>query len=277
MTSSTRSSLKNLHFPPVQLWGLETFIFLYLREKFFAFPPPPDQTSCGLAQAGDGAQAALGGPEIFCRVPGPVVGRGHSCVSQNELWGLQGAGSEARAPWGCGSSAQHHPPPSTLCHAGHQDREYLGWGIFGMGNIWDGEYLGCCWRCRGQLQGTRPPCTGGLPGTAPPQHPPPRPGGSFAPAALPGVSVRVYRLKLGILEALHPPVFFFLCLRNPCPGPATWEAAAAGLQGSGTGTPGTPAVPRGGRSPRCPLLLARALPARFSQSKGERGGLSTAG
>lgn len=130
VTSSTRGSLENLHFPPVQLWGLETFIFLYLREKFFAFPPPPDQTSCGLAQAGDGAQAALGGPEIFCRVPGPVVGRGHSCVSQNELGGLRGAGSEARAPRGCGSSAQHHPPPAPCAMQGTRT------GIFGTGNIW---------------------------------------------------------------------------------------------------------------------------------------------
>lgn len=152
----------------------------------------------------------------------------------------------------------------------------------GTGSIWDREYLGrgifgVLLEVPGAAAGHMTPMHRGAAGHSTPSAPPPCPGGSFAPAVLPGVSVRVYRLKLGILEALHPPVFFFLCLRNPCPGPATWEAAAAGLQGSGTGTPGTPAVPRGGRSPRCPLLLARALPARFSQSKGERGGLSTAG
>lgn len=94
-TSSTRGSLENLHFPLVQLWDLETFIFLYLREKLFAFPLPPDQTSCGLVQAGDGAQAARGGLEIFCGFPGPRVGRGHSCVSQNELGGCGHQGAAA--------------------------------------------------------------------------------------------------------------------------------------------------------------------------------------
>lgn len=34
------------------------------------------------------------------------------------------------------------------------------------------------------------------------------PGASFASALLPGLSLQVYRLKLGIFEALHLPVFF---------------------------------------------------------------------
>lgn len=131
-------------FPPRAAVGFGDFNFSLFKGKAFFISAPPDQTSCGLAQAGVGAQAALGGLEIFCRFPGPAVGWGHSCVSQNELGRLRGAGSEARAPWGRGSGTQHHSAPRPPAPCATQgtgtrniwDGEYLGRGVFGTGNIW---------------------------------------------------------------------------------------------------------------------------------------------
>lgn len=67
----------------------------------------------------------------------------------------------------------------------------------------------------------------------------------------------------------------FYGVRNPCPGSAPWEAAAAEHCGA-VGLRGPPEQPWGGGSTHGPFLRAGAFVAHFRQSKGERGRVNMA-
>lgn len=83
----------------------------------------------------------------------------------------------------------------------------------------------------------------------------PRP--SFASALLPGLSLQVYRLKLGIFKALHLPVFSLcekslprVCNVGGCCSPALQSSGAGGALGAALGR---------GKHPQ-PLPPRRAFP-----------------